>query len=133
MPLSLDATRHASEETIPRNIEYLIRETYNWFCLSPERRLQYAKIYETRNCEKMPLKFLNKCATRWLAAQPAVQRILDQWVELKLSFEIAKNKNNFFTAKTLCNMHILAGIFGLYKNYSCTSTIRVKGIPRIKQ
>lgn len=99
------AVSHASEETIPRNIEYLLRETYNWFSLSPDRRREYEKIYATINCGEKPLKILKKCATRWLSIEPAVQRILHQWDELKLFFEIAKNKNNCYTAEMLFNMY----------------------------
>lgn len=33
------AVTHASEDTLPRNIEFLIRETYNWFSISPNRQV----------------------------------------------------------------------------------------------
>lgn len=99
------AVSHASEETIPRNIEFMLRETFNWFCLSPERRRQYANMYATINCGKQPLKILKRCATRWLSIEPAVQRILNQWDELKLLFEISKSKNNCYTAEMLFQMY----------------------------
>lgn len=95
------AVSHASEETIPRNIEFLLRETFNWFSMSPNRRQEYADIYAIINCGRQPLKILQKCATRWLSIEPAVQRILDQWLELKLFFEIARRKNNCYTAELL--------------------------------
>lgn len=44
------ALSHASEETLPRNVEFLIRETYNWFSRSSNRRLYYKNIYQTINC-----------------------------------------------------------------------------------
>lgn len=44
------AVSHASEQTLPRNIEFLIRETYNWFSHSPKRCDEYKEIYETINC-----------------------------------------------------------------------------------
>lgn len=99
------AVAHASEETIPRNIEFLLRETYNWFSLSPQRRQEYSKIYETINCGKQPLKILQKCATRWLSIEPAVQRILNQWDELKLLFQVSRSKNNCYTAQLLYEMY----------------------------
>lgn len=99
------AVSHASEETLPRNIEFMLRETYNWFSLSPERRRQYSKVYATINCGKQPLKILKSCGTRWLSIEPAVQRILDQWEELKMFFEEAKSKTNCYTADTLFGMY----------------------------
>lgn len=95
------AVSHASEETIPRNIEFMLRETYNWFSCSPLRRQEYSKVYETINCGKKPLQILQKCATRWLSIEPAVNRLLNQWDELRLFFEIAKVKNNCYTSEML--------------------------------
>lgn len=37
------AVSHASEKTLPRNIEYIIRETYNWFFLHPNDRMNIDK------------------------------------------------------------------------------------------
>lgn len=96
---------HASEETIPRNIEFLLRETYNWFSVSAIRRQEYTTIFASINCGKQPLKILQKCATRWLSIEPAVQRILEQWSELKEFFAMAKTKNNCYMADCLHNIY----------------------------
>ncbi|CAH2086585.1 unnamed protein product [Euphydryas editha] len=95
------AVSHASEKTLPRNIEYIIRETYNWFSLSPKRQDEYRQIYETINCGSQPLKILKMCTTRWLSIFPAVSRILQQWDELKLHFSLCKVKENCYTAELL--------------------------------
>ncbi|CAF4858630.1 unnamed protein product [Pieris macdunnoughi] len=99
------AVAHAFEETIPRNIEFILRETYNWFSMSATRRQEYADIFAAINCGQQPLKILQKCATRWLSIEAVVQRILDQWQELKLFFEIARTKNNCYTAELLHNSY----------------------------
>ncbi|CAH2096404.1 unnamed protein product [Euphydryas editha] len=80
------AVSHASEHTLPINIEFLIRETYNWFAHSTKRKNEYQEIYETINCGEAPLKILQVCDTRWLSIEPAVRRILAQWKELTLHF-----------------------------------------------
>ncbi|XP_045489241.1 zinc finger protein 862-like, partial [Pieris rapae] len=80
------AVTHASENTLPRNIEFLIRETYNWFSHSTKRQLEYKKVFELINCGETPLKVLRACDTRWLSIEPAIVRILSQWDELKLHF-----------------------------------------------
>ena len=50
------AVSHASKDTVPRSVEYLVRETYNWFSVSPKRRVSYRAIYETINCGEKPLQ-----------------------------------------------------------------------------
>ena len=84
------AVSHASNDTLPRSVEYLVRETYNWFSVSPKRREAYKAIYETINCGEKPLLITKVCATRWLSIEPAVSRILDQWEVLKLHFALKR-------------------------------------------
>ncbi|XP_041974017.1 uncharacterized protein LOC121736556 [Aricia agestis] len=99
------AITHASEETLPRNIEFLIRETHNWFSHSSNRQLFYKELYKTINCGKEPLKITQMCNTRWLSIEPAVRRIVDQWLELKTHFEIMKQKENCYMAEMLYSMY----------------------------
>lgn len=86
------AVSHASDYTLPRNIEFLIRETYNWFTNSPKRREEYKELYQLINCGESPLKILTSCTTRWLSVEPAVTRILSQWDDLKLHFALTRDK-----------------------------------------
>lgn len=99
------ALSHASEETLPRNVEFLIRETYNWFSHSSNRRLYYKNIYQTINCRSEPLLIPQMCNTRWVSIEPAVKRILEQWVELKVLFEVARRDNHCYMAETLYSMY----------------------------
>lgn len=99
------ALSHASEETLPRNVEFLIRETYNWFSHSSNRRLYYKNIYQTINCGSEPLLIPQMCNTRWISIEPAVKRILEQWVELKVLFEVARRDNHCYMAETLYSMY----------------------------
>lgn len=97
------AVSHSSESNLPRNIEFLIRETYNWFSNSPKRRDEYKALFQTINCGDSPLKILKVCDTRWLSIEPAVVRILAQWKELKLHFSMARER--CYTAGLLWEMY----------------------------
>lgn len=53
---------------------------------------------------KTPLKITNVCDTRWLSIEVSVSRILDQWLELKTHFNIAKNYENCHMAEKLSDL-----------------------------
>ncbi|KAL0830039.1 hypothetical protein ABMA28_003497 [Loxostege sticticalis] len=99
------AMSHASDQTLPRNIDFLIRETYNWFSHSSKRQLYYKELYKTMNCGSEPLKIPRLCNTRWISIEPAVVRILDQWEELKLLFQVARSSEQCYMAEMLYNMY----------------------------
>lgn len=98
------AVSHASAENLPRHLEYIIQETYNWFSKSSNRQNAYRNLYLTINDEE-PLKITQACATRWLSVETAVKRILDQWIELKLHFGITRNTEKCYSAETLYNLY----------------------------
>lgn len=54
----------AASETLPRNVDYLVRETYNWFSHSTLRQMQYKNLYKTINDGHDPLKIVRACETR---------------------------------------------------------------------
>ncbi|KAI5643242.1 hypothetical protein NE865_04660 [Phthorimaea operculella] len=97
------AVSRASEQTIPKHIEFLIRETYKWFALSAKRQKEYKEIYDLINCGEQPLKILKLSDTRWLSIEPAVARILSQWEELKVHFQLTKDK--CYTSDVLSRMY----------------------------
>ncbi|XP_031358443.1 zinc finger protein 862-like [Photinus pyralis] len=83
------AVTHASKETLPRNIEFIIQETYKWFSKSSSRQCAYNDIYSTMNEGHNPLKIVRACQTRWLSIESAVSRIINQWDALKLHFQLS--------------------------------------------
>ena len=99
------AVSKATENTLPRNIEFQIKETYNWFAHSSMRQLSYAEIYGAINDGEKPLKIVRMADTRWLSIEPAVKRILDQWISLRTHFEITRIKDNCYTAELLHSMY----------------------------
>ncbi|KAE9530031.1 hypothetical protein AGLY_011493, partial [Aphis glycines] len=77
------ATSYACSETMPRNLEFLISETYNWFSKSTLRQQAYRHIFKIMNDDHEPLKIVQACNTRWLSIESAVVRIINQWHECK--------------------------------------------------
>ena len=98
------ATSAAMAECLPRNLDFLVRETYNWFSRSSSRQQFYRKLYSTLNDGEEPLKIPEMCNTRWLSVEPAVKRIVDQWLELKTHFEFVRVNDKCYTAEMLYSM-----------------------------
>lgn len=91
-------------EELPSNLEFMLRESFNWFSNSPKRRFEYAKIFNTINMnEGIKLKNLIQLApTRWLSRYKSVNRILEQFLELKTHFATVDQKDT--TARLLNQM-----------------------------
>lgn len=98
------ATSHAVSEKLPRNLDYLISETYNWFSKSTLRQQAYTDIFKILNNGCEPLKIVQASNTRWLSVETAVIRIIDQWYELKYHFEVSRSKEKCYLAEMLYNM-----------------------------
>lgn len=77
-------------KVMPRNVEFMVAETYNWFSHSTARQQRYHAIYSCINVGEEPLKILKLSDTRWLSTAPCVQRILDQYEELNCTFNWQK-------------------------------------------
>jgi hypothetical protein len=93
------AAEHAFK-MLPRHLDFIIRECYVWFASSSKRQIAYKKLYETLN-EQSPLKIDKLSGTRWLARQNAIKKFLEQWDDLKLHFEIAKENERCYVADQL--------------------------------
>ena len=99
------AISHATAEFLPRNLDFLIRETYNWFSHSATRQLTYKELYRLINDGEEPLKLVQVCQTRWLSIELAVSRILQQWTELKAHFGIVRSRERCYSAEILYEMY----------------------------
>lgn len=94
----------ATAEVLPRNLEFLVSETYNWFARSSSRQVTYKKIYNLINDDHDPMKIVQACETRWLSIATAVERIYSQWLELKTHFDIVRTREKCYTAEMLFSM-----------------------------
>lgn len=99
------AVSAAAKEFLPRNLEFLIRETYDWFARSSSRQVIYKELYKSINDGQKPLKIVQACQTRWLSIESAVSRIYTQWLELKTHFSIAKLHERCHTSELLHSMY----------------------------
>lgn len=101
---SLQLATSAAVKELPRNLDFLIRETYDWFSRSSSRQLMYKVLYKTINDGEDPAKITQACATRWLSIESAVSRIHSQWLELKTHFGITRNQDKCYSAELLYQM-----------------------------
>ena len=70
------AMSYVSAECLPRNLEYLIAETHNWFAKSSVRQYKYNELYKAIIDGSQAMKFPSGCKTRWMSIQPAVENII---------------------------------------------------------
>lgn len=99
------ATSHVCADIIPRHLDFLISETYNWFSKSTLRQVSYKEIYKSINDGHDPLKIVQASNTRWLSVETAVVRIIDQWYELKTHFCISRTKDRCYTSEMLYTLY----------------------------
>ncbi|QQP52716.1 Uncharacterized protein FKW44_004950, partial [Caligus rogercresseyi] len=92
-------------ETLPRNLEYIVAHSYSWFSHSAVRRREYVKVYGLINPGEMPLKLVQMSSTRWLSIHDCCARILSQWDELKLHFQLSKDSQRSYDAEILFQMY----------------------------
>ncbi|XP_011859228.1 PREDICTED: zinc finger MYM-type protein 1-like [Vollenhovia emeryi] len=95
----------ASEE-LPSSLDFLVREIFNWFSISPLRKINYKKTFDLINCgnDAQKRQMIQLSRTRWLAFYDVVKRLLEQWVELKTHFRIACDAEKCYTARTIRDM-----------------------------
>lgn len=102
---SLDIVVNKAMQLLPINIEYMVRETYNWFTHSAKRQYDYKNIYETINNGGCPLKLISPSCTRWLVMADCIDCIVDQKDALTLHFNIASSSEHCYTARLLKEMY----------------------------
>ena len=120
--------KNAVKTTLPSHIDYLIRESFNWFAHSSSRLQAYQEIAQLigfstiseveedseedeadsdyNGCQnKPPPRLISPSQTRWLVHADCIERILSQFDALKTHFNIAYIKEKCFAAKTLYEMY----------------------------
>lgn len=77
-------------QQIPRFVEDLIRDIYNYFASSPKRVSEFETFQNF--CNINIRKILHPSQTRWLSVHSAVARILEQYGPLQLYFTDAVSR-----------------------------------------
>lgn len=103
---SLQLAISSASQCLPMNLDFLVRETYNWFAHSAVRQCTYKSLFAAINDGHEPRKIVQVCQTRWLSIESAVARIVEQWLELSTMFGIAKSKERDYTASLLHSMYL---------------------------
>lgn len=104
---SLHLCAEKATHCLPDEIEFLVSETVNWFSRSTIRRSKYKTIFKLINNDNDPLKLTKLSQTRWLSRYEAINKIVNQYLELKTNFNIAA-----FCEKC----HITTLLSNLYEN-----------------
>lgn len=78
------AVSHACK-VLPRSLEQLVKDVYNYFSQSSKRQREFQEFQEFTASEKH--KILRHYDIRWLSLHNCVNRILEQWIPLKLFFQ----------------------------------------------
>lgn len=86
---------------IPRFVEEVIREIYNYFSSSPKRTVEFKEFQLF--CNLKIHKLLHPCQTRWLSVHMAISRVLEQYQALKLFFINASLNDDVTTATNILN------------------------------
>ena len=117
--------KQAVKSSLPSNVDYMIRESFNWFSHSAIRLAAYQEIaklvgFNTEVGEdgddsddptedifgdRSPPRLISPSETRWLDMADCVEKILGQYDALKAHFQIAYCHEKCFQARTLYDMY----------------------------
>jgi hypothetical protein len=98
---SLHLASSRASEALPRQLEFIAREVYNWFSHSTKRQLAFKELYAVLNGGDVTLKIGRAGDTRWLSRKECISKVVGQWDALKLHFEIARSHEKCHMADEL--------------------------------
>ena len=96
---------NASPEYLSINVEFCISGTHKCFLASSMRQLSYKMLHEATNDGTPPQKIPTYCKTRWHYVEPAVGRIISQWIELNTHFDVTRISERCYTAEIWADMY----------------------------
>eukprot|EP00795_Rhopilema_esculentum_P009772 gene9772-18305_t len=101
---SLQLAASKAAEVMPAHIDFMVRESYNWFSHSTKRLIEYKELHKTIT-DEIPNRLLQLSATRWMSRYECIKRIIDQWESLMLCFRMAASgQEKCYTARQLSSM-----------------------------
>ncbi|XP_078724825.1 uncharacterized protein LOC144942051 [Lampetra fluviatilis] len=102
---SLHLAGSKASEALPNHLEYLVRETYNWFFHNKKHQLEHKDLFKSLNSGENPLKMTQTGNVRWLGTYEAVSHIVSHWDTLSKIFEMAKINERCFLAEQLHRLY----------------------------
>ncbi len=90
-------------DELPSCLDFLLKETYNWFSTSTNRQSAYEQLYKEFYDED-PLKIVHLSVTHWLSRYYAIDRIINQWEVLRLHFNSVSQKEKNYAVSQLAVM-----------------------------
>ncbi len=91
-------------EELPTCLEFLMKETYNWFANSTARQKAYEVTYK-QFYDTQPLKIPQLSNTRWLSRYYAIDRITSQWEVLRSHFNLVRQREKNYHVTQLADMY----------------------------
>lgn len=79
-----------ASKVILSTAEFIVKELYGYFSKSSLRNVEYMRAFELINTGNDSIRYrklVQLSNTRWLAYAGAVRRILEQWIELNITFK----------------------------------------------
>jgi len=94
-------------EELPSTLEFLIRESRNWFSHSSLRQITYQSLFAALYDGKKPPKLVQLSTTRWLPWYGCVKAVIGQWLSLKTHFNIISQnrEQTCYISRTLSDMY----------------------------
>ena len=113
--------KQAVKLALPSHIDYMIRETYNWFAHSSLRLNSYREVAKLVGFSTVvldedeapqasesqgvaPPKLISPSETRWLVLADCIEKSIGQYDALKAHFDIVYTKERCFQAKNSRDM-----------------------------
>ena len=103
---SLQLAASKASSVLPAHIDFLVRESYNWFAHSTKRLCDYNELH-MKLADEVTLMLLQLSATRWMSCNECVRRILNQWNVLQKFFHQAALEEKCYWMKCIRTRRIL--------------------------
>ena len=101
-------------EKLPRTLEELIHDIYNYFSHSAKRQAAFKHFQHFYSVE--PHRLLRPSQTRWLSLHACVSRLLEQWDALTAFFEEVASSDNLLVSQKIFD-HLKNPMWKLYVSF----------------
>lgn len=104
----LDKCASTANQSLPESLEFLLRESRNWFSHSALRKIMYEELYKSLTDGQKPPQLVRLFTTRWLLWYGSVKLHSERYMQLKTLFITVANadtKEKCFMTHHLAALH----------------------------